>query len=218
MDAAVPTEKEMYVSNRIPSSSTSDSLAYLATKAAGKAAEESTEAVSGAQLAGGSYDPSAHVGLSVDALLVLSVAREETASGQPALTEAERNNLDTDDLEKREYAAYGHFLDEGDRKAYLRAYVEYYDSMPAQDQRSARYAGTRERAVSALRAIAYNESALDMTAPDASLENVADGAAATVRRATPISAIFRPSQGDFENAARVSGRISRADSMYTASF
>ncbi len=48
MDAAVPTEKEMYVSNRIPSSSTSDSLAYLATKAAGKAAEESTEAVSGA--------------------------------------------------------------------------------------------------------------------------------------------------------------------------
>ena len=218
MGAAAPTEKEMYVSNRIPSSSTSDSLAYLATKAAGKAVEESAEAASTAQLAGGSYDPSAHVGLSVDALLVLSVAKEETANGQPALTEAERNNLDTDDLEKREYAAYGHFLDEGDRKAYLRAYVEYYDSMPSQDQRSARYAGTRERAVAALRAIAYNESALDMTAPDAALENSADAAGRTVRRATPISAIFQPSQGDYENVARVSGRISRADSMYAAGF
>ncbi len=208
----------MYVSNRIASGSTSDSLAYLATKAAGSVAEESAEAASTAHLAGGSYDPSAHVSLSVDALLVLSGTREETAYSQPALTEAERNNLDTTELEKREYVAYGHFLDEGDRKAYLRAYIEYFDSMPAQDQRSSRYAGTREPAVAALRAIAYNESALDMSAPDAALENVGETGDRTARRATPISAIFQPSTGDFENAARVSGRISRADSMYATGF
>lgn len=208
----------MYVSNRIASSSTNDSLAYLATKAAGTAVEETVEAVSGANLAGGSSDPSLHVGLSVDALLVLSVAREELAYSQPALTEAERNNLDTAALERREHEAYGHFLAEGDRKAYYRAYIEYFDSMPAQDQRSARYAGTREPAVAALRAIAYNESALDMSAPDAALENATATSEKAVRRATPISAIFQPSQGDFENAARVAGRISRADSMYAAGF
>jgi hypothetical protein len=209
---------EMYVSNRIASSSTSDSLAYLATKAAGKAVEENADAASGAHLAGGSYDPSAHVGLSVDALLVLSVAKEELSHIQPALTEAERNNLDTAELERREHAAYGHFLDKDDRKGYFRAYIEYFDSMPAQDQRSARYAGTREPAVAALQAIAYNESALDMTAPDAALENaVADGETAA-RRATPISAIFQPSPADIENIARVNGRISRADNMYAAGF
>ncbi|WPE20092.1 hypothetical protein [Shinella zoogloeoides] len=49
----------MYVSNRIASGSTGDSLAYLATKAAGNAVEENAEAASTAQLAGGSYDPSA---------------------------------------------------------------------------------------------------------------------------------------------------------------
>ncbi len=208
----------MYVSNRIASGSTGDSLAYLATRAAGSVAEENTEAGSTAQLAGGSYDPSAHVGLSVDALLVLSAAREEAAYGQPALTEAERNNLDTTELEKREHAAYGHFLEEGDRKAYLRAYIEYFDSMPAQDQRSSRYAGTREPAVAALRAIAYNESALDMTAPDAGLENASETGDRAVRRATPIAAIFQPSAGDFENAARIGGRISRADTMYATGF
>ena len=205
----------MYVSNRISSSSTSDSLAYLATKAAGKSAEDVAETASNANLSGGSYDPSAHVGLSVDALLVLSVAKEETAYSQPSLTEAERNNLDTAELEKREYAAYGHFLEEGDRKAYYRAYIEYFDSMPAEDQRSDRYAGTREPAVSALRAIAYNESALDTAALDAAAENAM---AASQRRTTPISAIFQPSAGDYENAARVSGRISRADSMYATGF
>ena len=208
----------MYVSNRIASSSTNDSLAYLATKAAGKSVEETVEVVSGAHLAGGSYDPSAHVGLSVDALLVLSVAKEETAYSQPALTDAERNNLDTVELEKREYAAYGHFLEEGDRKGYYRAYIEYFDSMPADDQRSGRYAGTREPAVAALRAIAYNESALDMSAPDAALENATAAGERAERRATPISAIFHPSQGDYENVARVSGRISRADSMYATGF
>lgn len=206
----------MYVSNRISSSSTNDSLAYLANKAAGKSVEENAEAASTAHLAGGSYDPSAHVGLSVDALLVLSVAKEEAAYSQPSLTDAERNNLDTSELEKREYAAYGHFLEEGDRKGYYRAYIEYFDSMPAEDQRSDRYAGTREPAVSALRAIAYNESALDMTAPDTALEN-ATGERGQ-RRATPISAIFQPSAGDYENVARVSGRISRADSMYATGF
>ena len=211
-------EREMYVSNRIASSSTSDSLAYLATRAAGKAAEENAEAGSTAQLAGGSSDPSAHVGLTVDALLVLSVAKEEMASSQPALTAAERDNLDTAELEKREHAAFGHFLEEGDGKAYYRAYIEYFDSMPAQDQRSARYAGTREPAVAALRAIAYNESALDMTAPAAALENATVAGERAARRATPISAIFQPSQADIENVARVNGRISRADSMYATGF
>ncbi|MCO5140446.1 MULTISPECIES: biotin biosynthesis protein BioC [unclassified Shinella] len=209
----------MHVSNRIASSSTSDSLAYLATRAAGKAAEENVEAGSTAHLAGGSYDPSAHVGLSVDALLVLSVAREEVAYSQPALTDAERENLDTAALEEREHAAFGRFLEEGDRKAYYRAYIEYFDSMPAEDQRSARYAGTREPAVAALRAIAYNESALDMTAPDAALENATAAGDRAARRATPIAAIFQPSQADFENAARlVTSRISRADAMYATGF
>lgn len=209
----------MHVSTRIASSSTSDSLAYLATRAAGKVAEEGTETGSTAQLAGGSYDPSAHVGLSVDALLVLSVAKEESTYSQPALTEAERRNLDTAALEKREYAAFGHFIEEGDRKAYYRSYIEYFDSMPPEDQRSARYAGTREPAVAALRAIAYNESALDMTAPDAALENVAATDEKGARRSTPIAAIFQPSQEDFENAARViTSRISRADTMYATGF
>ncbi|WP_337181382.1 hypothetical protein [Shinella sp.] len=208
----------MYVSNRIASGSTGDSLAYLATRAAGTAVDENAEAGSSAQLAGGSYDPSAHVGLSVDALLVLSVAKEETVYSQPALTQAERDNLETTELEKREYAAYGHFLDEGDRKAYYRAYIEYYDSMPPQDQGSGRYAGTREPAIAALRAIAYNESALDMTVPGSALENATGAAEQTTRRATPISAIFQPGQGDFENAARVAGRISRADAMYATGF
>jgi hypothetical protein len=211
-------ERKMYVSNRIASSSTNDSLAYLATKAAGKAIEDAAETGSTAHLAGGSSDPSAHVGLTVDALLVLSVAKEEMAYSQPALTEAERNNLDTTELEKREYTAFGHFLEESDRKGYYRAYIEYFDSMPTQDQRSARYAGTREPAVAALQAIAYNESALDMTAPDTALENATADGERAARRATPISAIFHPSQGDFENAARVSGRISRADSMYATGF
>lgn len=201
----------MYVSNRIASGSTNDSLAYLATKAAGKPVEEVAEPVASAQLAGGTTDPSSHVGLSVDALLVLSVAKEESAHSQPALTEAQRNNLDTTALEAREHEAYGHFLEEGDRKAYYRAYIEYFDSMPAQDQRSARYSGTRELAVSAIRAIAYNESALDMAAPEAAVAN-------TVQRSTPISAIFHPGQADFENAARVGGRISRADTMYASGF
>lgn len=208
----------MYVSNRVTSGSTSDSLAYLASKAAGKAVEENAEASSTAHLAGGSYDPSAHVGLTVDALLVLSVAKEEMTSRQPVLTEGERNNLDTADLEKREFNAFGHFLEEGDRKGYYRAYIEYFDSMPLQDQRSARYAGTREPAVAALRAIAYNESALDMTAPDAALESAGVAGEQVARRSTPISAIFQPSQGDIENAARISGRISRADSMYATGF
>lgn len=208
----------MNVSSRIASGSTSDSLAYLATKAAGKGAEENAEVGSTAHLSGGSSDPSLHVALSVDALLVLSVAKEEMAYSQPALTEAERNNLDTTELERREHAAYGHFLEAGDRKAYYRAYIEYFDSMPAQDQRSSRYAGTREPAVAALRAIAYNESALDMSAPDAALENGTETGERNVRRATPISAIFQPSNGDLENVARVTGRISRADSMYSIGF
>ena len=101
----------------------------------------------------------------------------------------------------------------------MRAYIEYFDSMPTQDQRSARYAGTREPAVAALRAIAYNESALDMTAPDAALENVVALDDKAARRATPITAIFQPSQADFENAARVvTSRISRADTMYATGF
>lgn len=208
----------MYVSNRIASGSTSDSLAYLATKAAGNVVEENAEAGSTAQLAGGSYDPSALVSLSVDALLVLSATREEAAHGQPALTEAERNNLDTTELERREHAAYGHFLDEGDRKAYLRAYIAYFDSMSPQDQRSSRYAGTREPAVAALRAIAYNESALDIGTSNAAAESLADTGERAARRSTPISAIFQPSAGDFENAARASGRISRADTMYATGF
>ncbi|MDP9590720.1 UNVERIFIED_ORG: hypothetical protein J2W19_003284 [Shinella zoogloeoides] len=201
----------MYVSNRIASGSTHEGLAYLATKAAGKAAEDATETASSANLAGGTTDPSSHVGLSVDALLVLSVAKEEAVHSQPALTDAERNNLDTAALEAREYGAYGHFLDAGDRKAYYRAYIEYFDSMPAQDQRSARYLGTREAAVSALRAIAYNESALDMSEPEAVIEGAA-------RRATPISAILQPGQGAIENGAHIGARISRADSMYAAGF
>lgn len=208
----------MQVSTRIISSSTSDSLAYLASKAAGKTVEENAEAGSTAHLSGGSYDPSAHVGLSVDALLVLSVAKEELVYSQPALTEAERNNLDTTDLVKREHAAFGHFLEEGDGKSYYRAYIEYFDSMPVGDQRNARYAGTREPAVAALRAIAYNESALDMTAPDAALENAIANGERTGRRAIPISSIFHPSQADIENVARANGRISRADTMYSAGF
>lgn len=208
----------MHVSNRIASGATSDGLAYLAARAAGAVVEESVEESSGAHLAGGSYDPSAQVSLSVDALFVLSATRDETPSTQPALTEAERNNLDTAELEKREYAAYGHFLDEGDRKAYLRAYIEYFDSMPAQDQRSSRYAGTREPAVAALRAIAYNESALELSAPDAALRNAPEAGDRQARRATPISAIFQPGAGDFENAGRLGARISRADGMYSASF
>ena len=54
----------MYVSNRIASSSTSDSLAYLATKAAGKAVEDNAEAGSTAHLAGGVNQAAGPVGIS----------------------------------------------------------------------------------------------------------------------------------------------------------
>lgn len=199
----------MYVSNRIASSSTSDSLAYLATRAAGKAVEEAADADTAAHLAGGSSDPSAHVSLSVEALLVLSGVREEETAALPALSDAERNNRDTEALERREYDAFRHYLDQGDEKNYYRAYIEYFDSMPPQDQRSPRYAGTRENAVAALRTIAYNERVADMAAPEA---------AEAARRATPISAVFQPSRQDYENAARVGARISRATSMYSLGF
>ena len=202
----------MYVSNRIASSSTSDSLAYLAARAAGGALEETADAGSAAHLAGGSYDPSAQVSLSVEALLVLSGVREEETAALPSLSEAERNNSDTEALERREYEAFGHYLDRGDEKSYHRAYIDYFDSLQPMDQRSPRYAGTRENAVAALRTIAYNERVADMTAPDAA--EAGEGA----RRATPISAIFQPGRQDFENAARVGGRISRATSMYSLGF
>lgn len=113
----------MYVSDRIASNATGDSLAYLSNRATDKAGEKTAEAASTAHLAGGSHDPSAQVSLSVEALLVLSGTREDA----PALSETER-------------------------------------------------------------------------------------------RATPISAIFQPGKQDFENAARVNGRISRATSMYSLGF
>lgn len=202
----------MHVLNRIASSSTGDSLAYLATRAAGKAAEEPADAGSAAQLAGGSYDPSAQVSLSVDALLVLSGVREAEAAAVPSLSEAERNNSDTAALEQREYEAFRHHLDQGDEKGYHRAYIEYFDSLQPVDQRSPRYAGTRETAVAALRTIAYNERVADMAAPDAA--DAGEGA----RRATPIAAVLQPGRQDFEAAARVGGRISQATSMYSLGF
>lgn len=207
----------MYVSNRIASSSTSDSLAYLATKAAGAPVEEAADDGPAAQLAGGSYDPSAHVSLSVEALLVLSGTREGAEERLPALTEDERNNVDTAALAEREYAAFGHYLDAGDSKNYYRAFIEYFDSMLPEDQRSARYAGARENAVAALRSIAYTEKVMDATAEGAAADAVLEAERAA-RRATPIAAIFQPRQQDFENVARVAGRISRATSMYSIGF
>jgi hypothetical protein len=207
----------MYVSSQIASNLTSESLVNLAKRAGGKAAEE-TETASTANLSGGSYDPSVHIGLSVDALLVLSAAREDAEEGRQTSAQSEQDNPDTTDIERRERAAYGHFLEEGDRKAYYRAYVEYFDSMPVHDQRSPRYAGTREPAVAALRAIAYNESALDMTAPGATLENAASVAERVARRATPIAAIFQPVGSTGETTSRVNRRISRADAMYSTDF
>lgn len=200
----------MNVSNSIVSSSTSDSLAYLATRAAGKAVEVAAGSDSAAHLAGGSHDPSAQVSLSVEALLVLSGVREEQSSALPALTQAERENRDTEALEQREYAAFRHHLDRGDEKSYYRAYIDYFDSMPVEDQESPRYAGTRENAVAALRTIAYNERVADMAAPEAAGE--------IVRRATPIAAIIQPGRQDYENAARAGMRISRATSMYSLGF
>ena len=68
----------MYISNRLAGTATGDSLANLAARAASRATEAPAEAESNANLSGGSYDPSAHVSLSVDALLILHVMREAT--------------------------------------------------------------------------------------------------------------------------------------------
>ncbi len=202
----------MYLSNRIASSSTGDSLAHLAERAAGKVVDEARETVSAAQLSGGSHDPSAHVSLSVDALLVLSASREE-AEALPVAQDI--SEIDISTLQRREYESFGHFLDEGDRKAYYRAYLDFFAGMRPEEQNSERYAGMRESAVGALRAIAYNERVADMTALDIP---VAAAEEAPTRRSTPISAILQPGIPEFEHAARVTGRISRATSMYTLGF
>jgi hypothetical protein len=150
---------------------------------------------------------------------VLSGARQHEEAKLPALTDDERNNLDTSALAEREYAAYGRYLETGDQKGYYRAYIEYFDSMPLQDQTSARYAGTRDAAVAGLRSFAYREKVVDVSEPDAvALFDVLLESDKTFRQATSAATVYHPGQSDFENAARLAGRISRATSMYATGF
>lgn len=206
----------MQISNKIAGSATSDSLANLAARAASKAREE---AVDGGQpgFTAGSYDPSDHVSLSVEALLVLSASRD-THRFRP-LTEDERNNIVSPELEEREYAAFRHFRGEGDMKSYYRAFIEYFDNLRPQDQSSPRYAGSRQIAVSALRSLAYAEKAMDDdlgTEVPAVLDTIlASGNA--IRRDVPQMV----SPGAAIHGADGLGRqsaASRATSMYLGSF
>lgn len=54
----------------------------------------------------------------------------------------------------REFKAYGHLSAlanaSGDPRAYLKAYITYYDSLSAAEQQTARYRGTREGALKGL--------------------------------------------------------------------
>ena len=83
---AVAMELDMYISNKIAGTATGDSLANLAARAAGKTVDEQKDGAKAGAFAGGSYDPSDHVSLSVEALFVLSGSRSEQRL--PALTEA----------------------------------------------------------------------------------------------------------------------------------
>ncbi|MCF3642122.1 biotin biosynthesis protein BioC [Rhizobium sp. TRM95111] len=206
----------MYISNRIAGTATGDSLANLAARAAASAAEEPAEATSTANLAGGSYDPSAHVSLSVEALLILSAAKSDDGK-LPALSEDERNNVETPELLERERLAFGHYREEGDLKSYYRAYIEYYDSLEPADQASERYAGTRDIAVTALRSLAYTEKATSEPDGEATLDTIlASGGTApagTIAGYSVDQAVVR----QFE-AARFGGRISRANAMYLGGY
>lgn len=206
----------MQISNRLAGTATGDSLANLAARAANRATEEPVDATSNAQLSGGTYDPSLRVSLSVDALFILSGAKTEEAQ-LPALTEDERNNIQSPALAEREHAAFGKYLETDDVKAYYRAYIEYFDNLRAEDQASARYAGTREPAVSALRSLAYNEKAIDEDGPtvlDAIFES-----GRTIRQIQTLQpASLAPLAYEVDKAARHGGRVSRADSMYLTSF
>ena len=180
----------MHVSNRIASGSTSDTPGNLAAKAAGKAVEEDGESGSSAQLSGGSYDPSALVFLSVDALLVLSASQNET--GRPGT--ARHGDFDAAALATLEYESFGHFLDEGNRTAYYRAYLDYHDGMQPAELPAERRVETP-----------FDEAAVRQTT-------------ATERRATPIAAILHPAGPDAETHSRPAGGISRATTMYALGF
>ena len=209
----------MYISNRLAGTATGDSLANLAARAASRATEAPAEAESNANLSGGSYDPSAHVSLSVDALLILSGAKAEP-SRVPALTDDERNNIPSTSLAEREDAAFGKYLAAGDTKAYYRAYIEYYDALRPEDQASPRYAGTREGAVSALRSLAYSEKAIDGDEDATAVLDAILESGRTVRQTQPVTqpASLAPLAYEIDNVARYNGRVSRANNMYITGF
>lgn len=211
---------DMYVSNSIASAQTGDNLAYLAHEAVGETVDKPDDGAGGAHLAGGMHDPSLQVSLSVEALLVLSGAKHEDGGKLPALSDDERNNVETRALSQREYDAFGKYLASGDARAYYRAFIEYFDSLQPQDQASLRYFGTRDAAVAGLRSLAYRDRATEavetdtMALLDVLLEND--------RSAKKVEAVQqswnRPTLQEAENAARIGGRISRANTMYMASF
>ncbi|MDX3925454.1 MAG: hypothetical protein QHC90_06535 [Shinella sp.] len=204
----------MQVTSRIAGNHTGDHLLQLASRAAGKTAEEAAEPAEQKQGPGGFYDPASRISLSVDAVLVLSGSKASDGGRLPPLTEDERNNIPSPALAARENAAFGKYLAEGDHKTYYRTYIEYYDSLQPQDQQSPRYAGTREIAVAALRSLAYSERIADA---DVSASDLPEAVGELVRQEAP-PAVYRPGQYEFENAARLSGRISRANSMYVANY
>lgn len=216
MFRSVPMEMDMHISNRIAGTATGDSLANLAARAAGSASDDSVEAKKGAYAAG-SYDPSEQVSLSVDALFILSASRDEQRL--PSLSEEERNNVVTPELDEREFLGFRHFRADGDMKNYYRAYIEYFDKLQPQDQTSPRYAGSRQVAVSALRSLAYAEKAMDndmgIDAPAVIDTILASGD--TLRRDVPQMATVAVSANS-EKFARSSLGISRATSMYIGSF
>ncbi|QRM55372.1 hypothetical protein [Sinorhizobium sp. BG8] len=213
----------MQVSSRISNAHTGDSLAYLANRAVGTVTEEATETGSSAQLSGGTYDPSARVSLSVEALLVLSGTSETDQARYPALTTDERNNIDTPELAAREYEAFGKYAETGDFKNYYRAYIEYYDNLQPIDQQSLRYDGSREKAVSALRSFTYNEEVSDTYERQAGAQfdrtfDTGTSASGYGDAASVTSPVAITAQYGVESSVRMSARISRATSMYYTSF
>ncbi|MFD1326949.1 biotin biosynthesis protein BioC [Mycoplana ramosa] len=208
----------MQISNRIAGSKTSDSLANLAARAAGKAAEEAADGARQNGFTAGSYDPSDQVSLSVEALLVLSASRDTQRF--PPLTEDERNNIVSPELEEREYAAFRHFRDDGDMKGYYRAFIEYFDKLRPQDQSSPRYVGSRQIAVSALRSLAYAEKAMEDdvgTEVPAVLDTIL-ASGNTIRRDVPQMVSPGAAIHGADGSGRQSFAASRATSMYLGSF
>lgn len=152
----------MQIANRLTAATAGDGLGNLGGRSAeqvGAASKgESDVPVSAASF----VDPTPRISLSVDALLYLSRTKK-APERMPPLTRDEWSNRLSPQLAAREYQAFGKFAENGDYKAYYKAFIDYYDNLRPEDQNSPRYFATREAAVAGLRSLEYDaESGLEV--------------------------------------------------------